>query len=60
VQLKNMFMGKIEPIMEERRRLNVQIQANLPQVRAVATFAGNPRRAPALGCGQGGKGCSEC
>lgn len=37
VQLKNMFMAKIEPIMEERRRLNVQIQANLPQVRGTGT-----------------------
>lgn len=30
VELKRMFLQKIEPIMEERKHLNVQIQANLP------------------------------
>jgi len=30
VELKRMFLQKIEPIMEERKQLNVQIQSNLP------------------------------
>ncbi|GAX79845.1 hypothetical protein CEUSTIGMA_g7285.t1 [Chlamydomonas eustigma] len=30
VELKRMFLQKIEPIMEERKLLNVQIQSNLP------------------------------
>lgn len=31
VELKRMFILKIDPIMEERKQLNVQIQSNLPQ-----------------------------
>ncbi|KAJ9528374.1 hypothetical protein QJQ45_014362, partial [Haematococcus lacustris] len=30
VELKRLFLTKIEPIMEERKHLNIQIQANLP------------------------------
>lgn len=30
VELKRMFLQKIDPIMEERKHLNIQIQANLP------------------------------
>ena len=30
IELKRMFLQKIEPIMEERKMLNVQIQSNLP------------------------------
>ena len=30
IELKRMFLQKIEPIMEERKQLNVQIQSNLP------------------------------
>lgn len=30
VDLKRMFLTKIEPIMEERKHLNVSIQTNLP------------------------------
>lgn len=32
VQWKQLFMQKVEPIVEERKKLNVQIQAHLPQV----------------------------
>ena len=31
IELKRMFILKIDPIMEERRQLNIQIQSNLPQ-----------------------------
>eukprot|EP00877_Chromochloris_zofingiensis_P006249 jgi/Chrzof1/1878/Cz10g24190.t1 len=31
VQWKQLFMQKVEPIVEERKKLNVQIQAHLPQ-----------------------------
>ncbi len=31
VQWKQLFMQKVEPIVEERKTLNVQIQAHLPQ-----------------------------
>ncbi|GFR45733.1 hypothetical protein Agub_g7149, partial [Astrephomene gubernaculifera] len=30
VELKRMFLAKIEPIMEERKHLNISIQTNLP------------------------------
>ena len=30
VELKRMFLQKIDPIMIERKHLNIQIQANLP------------------------------
>lgn len=30
VELKRLFLHKIEPIMDERKSLNVQIQSNLP------------------------------
>ena len=33
VQWKQLFMQKVEPIVEERKKLNVQIQSHLPQVR---------------------------
>jgi hypothetical protein len=33
VQWKQLFMQKVEPIVVERKKLNVQIQAHLPQVR---------------------------
>jgi trehalose/maltose hydrolase-like predicted phosphorylase len=32
VQWKQLFMQKVEPIVEERKKLNVQIQSHLPQV----------------------------
>ena len=32
VQWKQLFMQKVEPIVDERKKLNVQIQAHLPQV----------------------------
>jgi hypothetical protein len=33
VRWKQLFMQKVEPIVDERKKLNVQIQAHLPQVR---------------------------
>ena len=30
VEMKRAFLRKIEPVMEERKALNMQIQANLP------------------------------
>jgi hypothetical protein len=32
VRWKQLFMQKVEPIVDERKKLNVQIQAHLPQV----------------------------
>jgi hypothetical protein len=34
VRWKQLFMQKVEPIVDERKKLNVQIQAHLPQVRS--------------------------
>jgi hypothetical protein len=36
VQWKQLFMQKVEPIVEERKKLNVQIQSHLPQVSPAA------------------------
>lgn len=36
VRWKQLFMQKVEPIVDERKKLNVQIQAHLPQVCSAA------------------------
>lgn len=40
VRWKQLFMQKVEPIVDERKKLNVQIQAHLPQVRRWHLLAG--------------------
>jgi hypothetical protein len=42
VSWKQMFMQKVEPIVEERKKLNIQIQAHLPQVRPARRGAHEP------------------
>jgi hypothetical protein len=48
VHWKQLFMQKVEPIVDERKKLNVQIQAHLPQARKTGCTAlhCNPGAAP--------------
>ena len=53
VSWKQLFLQKVEPIVEERKKLNVQIQAHLPQVRVLVWVL-------SVGGGRCVGGCVSC
>lgn len=59
VQWKQLFMQKVEPIVEERKKLNVQIQAHLPQVCGVLMRGEQLARGRCVTAVGGGEGCDS-